>query len=137
MKELLVILLMVLVALYVGAVPDCIRVETTEPATFDVDWCDQPVIVNLTKPVGYCGNARCRSSHKTHAIRENVTRGMFYYIGNRQFSYCCYSQAYCRSAMSEERVDHGLLAKCHDGTTATIDVRYTNILSCECVRSVL
>ena len=77
MKELLIILLTVLVALYVGAVPECVRVETTEPATFDVDWCDQPVIVNLPEAVGYCGNARCRSSHKTHVIRENVTLGMF------------------------------------------------------------
>ena len=74
MRELLIVLLTVLVPC---AVLQCIRVETIEPAIFDVDWCDQPVIANLPEPVGYCANARCRSSHKTHVTRENVTLGMF------------------------------------------------------------
>ena len=54
-----------------------------------------------------------------------------------QFSYCSYSQANCRSALSEEKVANALEARCYDGTTDTIDVRYTNILSCECVQSIL
>lgn len=77
MKELLIISFVLLVALYVGAVPECIRVEINETATFDVDWCSQPVRVILPEPIGYCTNARCRSSHKTHTARENITLGMF------------------------------------------------------------
>ena len=79
-KELSVILFMVLVASYlVCAVDECIRVETNEVVPVDVGWCNQPVFVELPEPVGYCANAKCRSSHKTHTAIENITRGMFHH----------------------------------------------------------
>lgn len=148
MKGLLITLLIVLVCLYIGAGQDCIVVEADEPATFDVSWCSDPVKVILPEPVGYCANARCRSSHKAHVERENVTIGMFelvrpivivfLHIASYIISFHCYLlTANCRSAQSEEKVVYGLTAKCPDGTTATMDVRYTNIKSCECVKSIL
>jgi len=64
-----------LAVLHAGALEGCIRVETTEKATFDVDWCNKPVTVTLPEPIGYCANARCRSSHKTHHSREIYVHG--------------------------------------------------------------
>lgn len=79
MKGLLVISLLILVAFYFGAVQGCIRIESNEPALFDVEWCTEPVSVALPEPIGYCTNAKCRSSHKTHTSpRENITIGMFF-----------------------------------------------------------
>lgn len=137
MKGLLIILLMMLAALHAGALEECIRVETTEPAMFDVDWCSQPVTTTLPEPIGYCANARCRSSHKTHHSREIYVHGIATNSNiNILITYCLYNTytaGCCRSAVSEEKVAYGLLAQCPaDGQSRAIDVRYTTIKLCEC-----
>lgn len=80
MKGLLIISFLVLHLLYAAKAQDeCIR-STTSQVSVDVSWCSQPVIVTLPNSMvaGYCGNARCKSSHKTHSTPEQVVRSKCY-----------------------------------------------------------
>lgn len=76
MKGLSIIFLMMLIALYICTAEECIRVNGANYATFNVEWCTEPISVHLPEPIGYCTNARCRSFHKTHGKSDNITQGM-------------------------------------------------------------
>jgi len=68
--------LFVLLQVSMAQGPDCIRIEEgPKPIKLSVNWCSQPVTATLAGPIGYCTNARCRSSHKVHLPTDQVTRG--------------------------------------------------------------
>lgn len=43
--------------------------------TVNVNWCSQPVIATLPESVGYCANAKCKSSHVIHTKIKKVIQG--------------------------------------------------------------
>ena len=76
MKESLIISFLVLAFLYaVEAQEDCIRVVTNAPVKVRVGWCSEEVSASIPNGIGYCTNARCKSTHKTHLVPEQVVRG--------------------------------------------------------------
>ena len=77
MKGLLIISFLVLALLYgtARAQDQCSRaVITNEQVTVNVNWCSVPATATLPE-FGYCANARCMSSHKTHSTPEQVVPG--------------------------------------------------------------
>ena len=92
MKELFIILLM---TFYVTADDECLRVETYS-YKIDVDWCPIPITVTLPEKVGYCTNARCRSSHMTHDARENITIGKIQLAAYHHSQFACYHLTYSK-----------------------------------------
>lgn len=74
MKGFLITLFLMLVLLYAvsAQLEECLRVETSAPVSLNVNWCNQKVTANLPNPIGYCSNARCKSSHRIHTTPDSL-----------------------------------------------------------------
>jgi len=132
MKTGFVTLAAMLLLVHTVVAQDCIRQQTTA-ITVNVNWCHQPATAVLDSPIGYCANVRCKSSHKTHYDVEEVRRGMYCVnvIMSRNNFVSLYAGC-CRALQSSTSVAPGVTVTCPNGDSRIIDVRYTDIQSCEC-----
>ena len=138
MKEFLIISFLILVLLYAASAEDCVRVLTHQPISVDVNWCTQPVNALLPSPIGYCTNARCRSSQGMDYMPNQMTRGKQYsniVSCSRVCTYtlCCCHTAKCRPQQSITREARVLALCAANGLTRAVNVRYKDVQSCQCV----
>lgn len=78
MKGLLILTLALLVFLHAVIAQDCQRIKTYD-IKVKVNWCPQPAEASLKDrniSIGYCINAKCRSSHKPWPLITPVKGGM-------------------------------------------------------------
>lgn len=75
-RLLLIISFLVLGLLHIAAARECIRSETYA-ISVTVNWCSQPVTATFSEPIGYCINARCKSSHRIYSPFEEVNWGKY------------------------------------------------------------
>jgi len=93
MKGLLIIsfVLLVLLQIAIAQQSDCRLIQGPNKVTLNVNWCSQPVIATLPEEyIGYCSNARCKSSHEVHRNTERVTRGKQFALFSRHMYMLCY-----------------------------------------------
>ena len=81
MKGSLITSFLVLCLLYAATAEDCIRKETSE-ISVNVGWCSEAVTATLDNPIGYCSNAKCRSTHKMHTSPEVIVRGKHFIVSH-------------------------------------------------------
>ena len=77
MKGFLIILFLMLVLLYAVSAQECIRITSSAPVQVQVGWCNNKVTASLPEAIGYCSNARCKSTHKIHTTPEQLERSKY------------------------------------------------------------